>query len=555
MYNPNTNGIKCANTLGYNPTIDEYAYNNTIINAGWRRPNVKGGSMWLESGAIAHLYNNLIVDSRFGLKNSTATNGGADTSSRWDYNYYFGHSQTCVNQFQPFDSTTMTGTPYVVAGPHDIRGTVAGQNDPLFVNYPVTGADSSSTGGYLNSTYNSSWDFHLHTNSPAANSGTTNFTPHFNVTGLTFTEGIQQTFYSPNPSATIGAMPANAMDTLKLVVSPSIGNVRLNNSLALQASFTPDNLDSLTYSWMSSNPMIATVDNNGNVSGVSAGMVTIYAMTPGGSLVDSSMITVYSSITDTAIVVTPSTAKLRLDSTIALQAVVYPTDADTLTYNWETSNPLIATVDDNGVVTAVSSGVAEIYAITTDKGLVDSCTVTVYTVSDTSIVVAPHSVYLFVDSTFTLTATVYPTNADTLSYMWMSENPAIATVSADGVVTGVSAGQTAIYGITNEFLLMDSSVVTVSIYTVLPKAVNAGSSLSIYPNPTQTTLNVQFNATTEQSKVSVYSSDGKLLYSNMVTKGIGSVTIPVDVNALAKGLYFIKVENGEFSQTNTFVKQ
>lgn len=219
-YSAYSNAFKLANTQGFNPAIDVVAYNNTIVNAGWRDSEVEGGSIYLQEGAICHVYNNLLVDCRYGLKNET--DDGADTSSRWDYQYYYGESQVCVNQFQPYDSinpTTSTGTPDVVSGPHDVRGTTVFQNNPLFVNYPFSASEVVDTGTtivgfFLNSTFDTSWNFHPYANSPLVGKGTANVNGHFNTNGIVFTEnGGHGTYTSPKATTTPGAFAAVTQTT------------------------------------------------------------------------------------------------------------------------------------------------------------------------------------------------------------------------------------------------------------------------------------------------------------------------------------------------------
>ncbi|MBC7892301.1 MAG: right-handed parallel beta-helix repeat-containing protein, partial [Sphingobacteriaceae bacterium] len=68
IYSPNTNGLKLSNSGDRTPQAYVIGYNNTILNAGWRRPTTKGGSIWLEKSVRADLYNNLLVNDRFGIK-------------------------------------------------------------------------------------------------------------------------------------------------------------------------------------------------------------------------------------------------------------------------------------------------------------------------------------------------------------------------------------------------------------------------------------------------------------------------------------------------------
>lgn len=184
IYSTNTNALKLSSTGGRTPQAYVVAYNNTIVNTGWRRPTVKGGSIWVEQSVRADLYNNLMANCRFGIKRDTKL--PEDTRSVVSNNYYYGFTQDAVDQFQPSKE--------ILAGTNDVIGTKADQNDPKFVNYP-TNTDK------LNSDYNSTWDFHLAAGSPALGKGTTAFTRNFKE-GITL-NGV--TYKSPEPATYVGA--------------------------------------------------------------------------------------------------------------------------------------------------------------------------------------------------------------------------------------------------------------------------------------------------------------------------------------------------------------
>ncbi|MDP4238394.1 MAG: T9SS type A sorting domain-containing protein [Bacteroidota bacterium] len=186
-YSPNTNAFKLSNSGSRSPQCNVVVYNNTIVNAGWRRPTVKGGSIWYEAGVVAKTYNTLFVNDRFGIK----CDGTQDPACDADYNFYYGYGQNCVNNF---NAPTKGLFPN---GAHDIYGSTAGSNDPLFVNYAL----STDT---MNSKLDPAWDFHLRAGSPTIGAGTTNITRHFGTSGSGITiAGVE--YLSPEPSTTIGA--------------------------------------------------------------------------------------------------------------------------------------------------------------------------------------------------------------------------------------------------------------------------------------------------------------------------------------------------------------
>ncbi len=186
VYSPNTNALKLSNSGDRTPQCHVVGYNNTIVNAGWRRPTVKGGGIWLEAGVYAELWNNLHINCRFAIKNNSKD--AADARSTYDYSYYYGYTQECVNNFQ-------AGVKDVVRGTHDVAGTTANQNDPMFENYPLN-TDVN------NATFNANWDFHLKAGSPALTGAKTDFTRNFGTTGITING---KTYTSPAPKSHFGA--------------------------------------------------------------------------------------------------------------------------------------------------------------------------------------------------------------------------------------------------------------------------------------------------------------------------------------------------------------
>lgn len=184
MYSPNTSGLKLSNEGERTPQLYVIGYNNTIINGGWRRPSIKGGSIWVEKGVHADLYNNLLVNNRFGIKRDKGN--PEDSRSKFYNTFYYGYNQQAVDQFQPGDE--------IVAGVDDVIGTLAGENDPEFVNYPL------DTDMY-NADFDLNWDFHLKATSPTLDKGITNFERHF-------ADGIEvngEVYRSPEPAVYSGA--------------------------------------------------------------------------------------------------------------------------------------------------------------------------------------------------------------------------------------------------------------------------------------------------------------------------------------------------------------
>ncbi|MBO0952465.1 right-handed parallel beta-helix repeat-containing protein [Fibrella forsythiae] len=188
VYSPNTNAMKLSSTGDRTPQAYVVAYNNTIVNAGWRRPSIKGGSIWVEAAVRATIYNNLFVNDRFGVKRDTKLT--EDARSVMGNNYYYGYTQQGVDQFQP--------SAEIIAGTSDVIAKTAGANDPKFVNFPL---DNPS----LNQTFNTAWNFKLQAGSPALGKGNITFTRLY-ADGITVGGVLYQ---SPAPATYVGAYGTN----------------------------------------------------------------------------------------------------------------------------------------------------------------------------------------------------------------------------------------------------------------------------------------------------------------------------------------------------------
>ncbi|KAG1650588.1 Ig-like virion protein [Nymphon striatum] len=131
---------------------------------------------------------------------------------------------------------------------------------------------------------------------------------------------------------------------------------------------------------------------------------------------------------------------------------ILPSNASNQTITWSSSNPSIATVNQNGLVSALSAGSATILATTIDGGFTDSSTITVEAsvIGVTGINISPTSANITVGNTQQVTATITPSNADNQTVTWSSNDTSIATIDINGLITAVAAGNTTITATSND---------------------------------------------------------------------------------------------------------
>lgn len=202
MYSPNTNGLKLSSAGQDDASGKTQAlvrvYNNTIINAGWRRDGVKGGSVYVEKNALVSVFNNLMVNCKFKAQTpkwgTPSITDGCATESVIDYNFYASGSQQSTLTQDITNGTTTSYLGYTLKNKnvytayvdiHSIVSASAGDEatNPDFVNFPY---DTNPLTSY---TYDDTWDFHVNSGSPiltgAYDGSDSNMQPLYATTGLT----------------------------------------------------------------------------------------------------------------------------------------------------------------------------------------------------------------------------------------------------------------------------------------------------------------------------------------------------------------------------------
>ena len=128
----------------------------------------------------------------------------------------------------------------------------------------------------------------------------------------------------------------------------------------------------------------------------------------------------------TGITISPSTLEMNSGTTAQLMATLTP-EGSFGSVTWSSSDESVATVDGNGVVTAVAGGTCTITATAGGSLKKATCSVTVKQLV-TSIVLSQTTAVLELDGFVRLTATVLPENATNKNVVWSSSNEDVATV-------------------------------------------------------------------------------------------------------------------------------
>lgn len=278
--------------------------------------------------------------------------------------------------------------------------------------------------------------------------------------GVTNSASSGQSYYSKNGTSWTDAsnyganFRVKAFTTKKNVAVTGIEldknstNININDSVKLTPTISPSDATNKNITWSSSASNIASVDQNGNVTGKSEGNALITATTKDGGYTATCTVTV-SKVPVNAISLNATNKDININETFQLVATVSPTNATTKDVTWVSNNPNIAEVSSSGLVTGKSVGTTTITATTTDGGHIATCTVNIKAVSVTGVNV-PSTMQIKVGKTATITPTITPTNATDRLVTYESSNKRVATIDDSGVITAIKTGVTTITVKTND---------------------------------------------------------------------------------------------------------
>lgn len=320
------------------------------------------------------------------------------------------------------------------------------------------------------------------------------------------------------------------------------------NSETLKATVLPATATNTSINWTSSNELVAVVNANGKVTGVSPGSATIKATTINGGKVAQCTVQVSENPAKEpkAIALNKTSAQMRKDETMNLVATITPSNTKDNFITWESTNYDVVDVDNEGKVKAIDAGTARIIA-STSNGIKTSCSITVSAPEKEM----PKVEDITLDTTGTtlekgetqkISVSFEPADAENQSIIWTSSDENVVTVNEDGVITTVGPGTATITATTEDGKISKTCVVEVpQNIAVTGIRLNKETATVIKGRSIEIEATVlPENATNSNIKVSI--SDEKIItMSSAGIKGVKAGTATITFTT----------EDGNFSKTCT----
>ena len=344
-------------------------------------------------------------------------------------------------------------------------------------------------------------------------------------------------------TATITATTTNGFSaictvTVNAVLASTITLNKTNDTMFVYASdillatVLPSNTTDKTIAWKTSDSKIATV-SNGTITAVSAGFVTISATTTNNVIGVCNV--VVKDIEASAISVLVNSATMNIGTTQSISVTFTPSNVTAKSLTFTSNSPLIASVDQNGVITANSVGDA-IITVQTSNGITKTIAIKVNPILVSSLSLNISSVTLLVQENQQLIGTVLPSNASDKSVVWSSSNTEVATVDEYGKVTAVKVGSATIRIVASNGVYAECAV-TVLAKTILVEKVTASADI--------VTLNIGQTQTVSATVLPVDATNRTLIWkSDLVSVATVDQSGKITANALGQANIIVSSSNG-----------
>ena len=253
----------------------------------------------------------------------------------------------------------------------------------------------------------------------------------------------------------------------KIIINALSIEMKEGENTQLEAIVYPENATEQNIIWSTSDPQIVTVSEEGIVKAVSEGVAVVTAEC--GSVSATCKVTVLNPIIEPKeIVLNLEETEIVRGETVQLKATVLPMDTTDPTVKWQSSDNSVATVSENGLIKAVSEGVAVVIA--TCKDITAFCKITVVKpiIEATQVILNLEEAEIVRGETVQLQATVLPFDTTDPTVKWQSSDNSVATVSENGLVEAVSEGEAIITAISGS----SKALCEIKVKPVIASAIN-----------------------------------------------------------------------------------
>jgi len=425
----------------------------------------------------------------------------------------------------------------------DVKTKIA---NPNFVNAPTTFQDE-----------NYAFNFNIKSNSVAIDYAKSSVAPNDDYLGN-----------NRGSSPDSGALEYSSIQVSSISVTSESNKTEITvigETLQMKATVSPENAADNTVTWSVNDESVATIDENGLLTSISEGSVTVKAVANDGSGVKSTLVITVSASSSSVLVSNIDVAGvdgIRIidvnKGTLQMLADILPANAGDKSVTWEVTptaiSPGEATISSTGLITAISDGKVKVTATANDgSGIVGKKYVIISNQTAADVLVTELTVLgengneINVNGgTLQMLVDVLPTNATNKDVSWsvklIDGNTGNATISADGILTAISDGKVRVVAKAND----GSGIVDRQTITIANQTGQLGKTLSVVDNvedkveifSNSKSIYIKTSQQLNNVNVELYNINGKMVLDTHFDTIISKQEIKTNHN---NGIYILRV--------------
>ena len=325
-------------------------------------------------------------------------------------------------------------------------------------------------------------------------------------------------------------------------------SIDTESSYRVRPTVIPATFDTKDLIYVSEDPTVATVDENGLVTPLREGKTRVFVYSPDYLASTYVEISVVPKVVLTGLSLETTQGALTAGDSVALKPVLTPANTTERSLTYVSADPAVATVSDDGVITAHAVGTTTI-TVTGTHGLTATYTVKVVAYAESIDFAETFFVTFVGDTSEDWRPIVTPADATDISIAYASSNPEVAYVDKNGDLIRVSEGNATIRATLEGTDLYDEVVVSI---TSADEVVNA-----------KIKKIEQFNYTTyaltEDGVLYLWGNNHRL--PTKLCEGVKDFTAPIsngytsNANTIRYGKLYILYEDGRLTQNDLYTKQ
>lgn len=253
---------------------------------------------------------------------------------------------------------------------------------------------------------------------------------HLHPNGVCPYSGAASTETSQAPQSKAESKPVDP-----IIISNAPSSIKVGEQYNLDYSITGKSKAEGT--WSTSDKNIIDVSEGGALYARGAGSAIVTLKTKDSS---KSFTVTVEAVQVEAVTLSETSTEIQLGKSKIVTAAVKPDNATNKTLTWKSADNNIASVDENGKITAVAAGETTISAVS-NNNIVSEIAVKAYEKSPESIELDSDSFKVEMKKTLKLEPKVMPEDANYDEITFECDNTDVATIDSNGVITPVRVGQ------------------------------------------------------------------------------------------------------------------